>query len=201
MKRIGLIIALLLAIPTAVRAELHETPFFKEAVASGKLPKVDERVPAEPELAVFEPVGNPGGELRMLMAGPNDTRMMVVYGYARLVGYTPPLRLMPDILKSIDVKGGRVFTLTLRRGHKWSDGHPFTSEDFRYWFEDVAENSELSPSGLPAAMLVEGETPHFEALDETTVRYTWTRPNPLFLPNLAGPDPLFIYPPYPVKAG
>jgi len=195
MKRIGLVIPLLLAIPSAARAEVHETPFFKEAVASGKLPKIDDRVPAEPELAVFEPVGNPGGELRMLMAGPNATRMMVVYGYARLVGYTPSLKLVPDILKSIDVKGGRVFTLNLRRGHKWSDGHPFTSEDFRYWFEDVAENSELSPSGLPAALLVEGEAPHFEALDETTVRYTWTRPNPLLLTDLGGPDPLFIYSP------
>ena len=195
MKRIGLVIPLLLAIPSAARAEVHETPFFKEAVASGKLPKIDDRVPAEPELAVFEPVGNPGGELRMLMAGPNATRMMVVYGYARLVGYSPSLKLVPDILKSIDVKGGRVFTLNLRRGHKWSDGHPFTSEDFRYWFEDVAENSELSPSGLPAALLVEGEAPHFEALDETTVRYTWTRPNPLFLTDLGGPDPLFIYSP------
>ena len=195
MKRIGLVIPLLLAIPSAARAEVHETPFFKEAVASGKLPKIDDRVPAEPELAVFEPVGNPGGELRMLMAGPNATRMMVVYGYARLVGYSPSLKLVPDILKSIDVKGGRVFTLNLRRGHKWSDGHPFTSEDFRYWFEDVAENSELSPSGLPAALLVEGEAPHFEALDETTVRYTWTRPNPLLLTDLGGPDPLFIYSP------
>ena len=52
----------------------------------------------------------------------------------------------------------------------------------------------LSPSGLPVSMMVPGgESPHFEVLDETTVRYSWTRPNPLFLPDLAGPDPLYIY--------
>ena len=185
--------ALLLVISGAAWAEPQETPFFKDAVASGKLPKLDERVPAEPELAEFETVGTPGGELRMLMADPEDTRMMVVYGYARLVGYIPSLKLMPDILKSIDVEGGRVFTLHLRRGHKWSDGHAFTSEDFRYWFEDIAKNSRLSPSGLPVSLMAGGEAPQFEALDETTVRYTWSRPNPLFLTELAGADPLFIY--------
>ena len=119
--------------------------------------------------------------------------MMVVYGYARLVGYTPALSLVPDILKSVDVQEGRIFTLHLRSGHKWSDGHPFTAEDFRYWFEDVAQNNQLSPSGLPVSMLVQGEAPRFEVLDDTTVRYTWTRPNPLFLPDLAGADPLYIY--------
>jgi len=134
--------------------------------------------------------------LRMLMASPKDTRMMVVYGYARLVGLTPSLELAPDILKAIDVQDGRIFTLHLRKGMKWSDGHPFTAEDFRYWFQDVASNHHLAPSGLPVDLLPNGEKPHFEVLDEVTVRYSWSRPNPLFLPDLAGPDPLFIYCPF-----
>ena len=40
-----------------------------------------------------------------------------------------------------------VFTLHLREGHKWSDGQPFTAEDFRYYWEDVANDPRLSPSG------------------------------------------------------
>jgi peptide/nickel transport system substrate-binding protein len=193
-KRIGLVVALSMAVPSAVQAaELQETPFFKQDVANGKLSRVDERLPSDPELAGSETIGNSGGELRMLMGGPKDTRMMVVYGYARLVGYTRALTLVPDILTSVDVQDGRVFTLHLRSGHKWSDGHPFSSEDFRYWFEDVAQNNQLSPSGLPVTMMVQGEVPRFEVLDDTTVRYTWTRPNPLFLPELAGADPLYIY--------
>jgi peptide/nickel transport system substrate-binding protein len=184
---------LLLFAPGARCDGLKETPFFAKAVASGKLPKVEDRVPQEPAVAHPALAGKPGGELRMLMGGPKDTRMMVVYAYARLVGYTPKLELQPDILKSIDVEGGRIFTLHLRKGMKWSDGQPFTAEDFRYWFEDVAQNPELSPSGLPVTMLPEGQPPRFEVLDDTTVRYSWERPNPLFLPNVAGPDPLFIY--------
>ena len=193
MKRMGLVVALSMAVPGTVQAELQETPFFKQDVASGKLSRVDERLPSDPELAEPKTIGNSGGELRMLMGGPKDTRMMVVYGYARLVGYTPALTFVPDILTSVDVQDGRVFTLHLRSGHKWSDGHPFTSEDFRYWFEDVAQNNQLSPSGLPVSMMVQGEVPRFEVLDETTIRYAWTRPNPLFLPELAGADPLYIY--------
>src|SRR5262249_11806727 len=175
------------------RAELRETPMFQEEVVGGQLPKIEERVPRELRVAELATVGSPGGELRMLMAGAKDTRMVVGSGYARLVGYTPSLDIEPDILKSIEVEDGRIFTLHLRQGHKWSDGHPFTSEDFRYWLEDVASNPQLSPSGLPVSLLVQGEAPRFEILDETTIRYSWTRPNPLLLPNLAGPSPLFIY--------
>ena len=193
MRRMGLVVALLTAVPGAVRAELHETPFFAQDVTGGKLSGINERLPSDPAVAGLETVGNPDGELRMLMSGPKDTRMMVVYGYARLVGYTPALKLLPDILASVDVEDGRVFTLHLRRGHKWSDGYPFTSEDFRYWIEDVAQNNQLSPSGLPVTLMVQGEVPRFEVLDDTTIRYTWTRPNPLFLPALAGADPLYIY--------
>ena len=83
----------------------------------------------------------------MLMASPKDTRMMVVYGYARLVGYTPALELAPDILKAIDVEDNRIFTLHLRKGHKWSDGSPsprrISATGSRMW----RNNSHLSPLG------------------------------------------------------
>jgi len=85
--------------PDTARGTLRETPFFEQAVANGSLPKVDDRVPSEP--SVVDGTGAPGHQLRMLMSSPKDTRMMVVYGYARLVGYTPALDLAPDILKSL----------------------------------------------------------------------------------------------------
>ena len=193
--RLGIAAAVALAVPDEARAELRETPALENDVGIGSLPKIEVRVPEEPAVAELETIGTPGGELRMLMGGPKDTRMMVVYGYARLVGYTPSLKFAPDILKSIEIEDNRIFTLHLRKGHKWSDGQPFTTEDFRYWFEDVAHNKHLSPSGLPISLLPQGERPHFEVLSATAVRYSWGRPNPLFLPDLAGPSPLYIYRP------
>jgi peptide/nickel transport system substrate-binding protein len=188
-----LLSGLVSSLPASAWASFLETPLFAERVAANGLPKVDERVPAEP--AVVDASGRAGGELHILMASPKDTRMMVVYGYARLVGLTPAFKFKPDILKAIDIENGRIFTLHLRRGMKWSDGHPFTSEDFRFWFEDVASHRKLSPSGLPVDLVPNGDKPRFEVLDETTVRYSWLRPNPLFVPDIAGPDPLFIYAP------
>ena len=78
---------------------------------------------------------------------------MVVYGYSRLVGYDQNFNIVPDLLESIDVKDERVFTMKLRSGHRWSDGQPFTVEDFRYFWEDVANNKELSPTGPPSDQL------------------------------------------------
>lgn len=191
-----------LAVLSSARADaltLVEPPVLAEKVKSGALPTVAKRAPEEPLIVRGRRddwrTGRHGGTLTLLMARAKDIRMMVVYGYARLVGFTKDYELVPDILKKLDVEEGRRFTLHLRKGHRWSDGHPFTAEDFRYYWEDIANNRQLSPVGPPRALLVNGEKPVFEILNETTVRYTWPWPNPDFLPALAGPRPLYLYRP------
>ena len=56
---------------------------------AGHLPPVGKRVPLEPALvdldAEGKTTGRYGGELRLLMGKQKDTRMMSVYGYARLI--------------------------------------------------------------------------------------------------------------------
>ncbi|MGI9417796.1 MAG: ABC transporter substrate-binding protein [Geminicoccaceae bacterium] len=156
--------------------------------------------PSEPSVVTFDAaqgqmIGKPGGELSTLVGKAKDTRLIVVYGYARLVGYDLDFALQPDIVKSVEVEEGRIFTLRLREGHRWSDGEPFTSEDFRYWWEDVANNMALSPTGPPAKLIVDGDLPEVTFPDALTVRYSWPRPNPLFLPALAGATSQFIYMP------
>lgn len=176
-----------------------ETPMFAAQVKDGVLPPVAKRLPEAPLVERMSDTGRTpgrhGGELRILMAGSRDVRLMVVYGYARLVGYNEKYEIVPDIVEKVDVEQDRVFTLRLRKGHRWSDGHPFTAEDFRYFWEDVANNAKLSPTGVPAQLLVGGEKPRFEVIDDHTVRYAWSQPNPTFLPYLAGASPLYIYRP------
>jgi len=198
MLRILMALAVGLAAHTALAAtpEPVETPTLSRTHEN--LPPVAERIPEEPLVldleAMGREIGRHGGDIHTLIGRAKDMRLINVWGYARLVGYDDNLSLQPDILESIDVEDGRVFTFHLRKGHKWSDGHPFTSEDLRYYFEDVATNTELSPTP-PPFLLVEGELPTFEVIDETTVRYTWKGPNPSFLPHLAGARPPFIYRP------
>ena len=176
-----------------------EPPALAERVQAGELPPVAERLPRRPRVTWLEAIGREpgrhGGRLRMLMSRAKDVRLMVVYGYARLVGYDEKLNLVPDLLQRVEVEDERVFTLHLRPGHRWSDGHPFTSEDFRYYWEDIANHDELSPSGPPRELLAGGVAPRFEVVDETTVRYSWDSPNPFFLPALAGARPVYIYAP------
>ncbi|CAN7480304.1 ABC transporter substrate-binding protein [Bosea sp. LjRoot90] len=175
---------------------LIDSPALAAKVTAGGLPPLSERLPKSPRLievaAMGRTPGRHGGTIRMLMGDQRDIRMMTIYGYTRLVVYDDKLELAPDVLESFEVERGRVFTLRLRAGHRWSDGHPLTAEDFRYWWEDVANNKRLSPGGPPQAMLISGQPCRFEILDELTLRYTWAEPNPVFLPGLAGAQPLYI---------
>lgn len=191
-------LAAVLSLAALPARAVEEVPYWAAAVAAGDLPPVGERLPEVPRvIAASETraLGTYGGDWAMLVNRVKDTRLLVVFGYARLVGYDTSLEIVPDILESFDVEDGRIFTFHLRPGHRWSNGDPFTAEDFRYWWEDVANNRNLSPSGPPSTLLVDGEAPLFEMIDETTVRYTWSKPNPDFLPALASASPLFIYRP------
>lgn len=190
---------LLLLVSSAAAAGLIEPPSLMKRVGSGDLPPIAERVPRDGAVvdlpADGKELGQYGGELRLLMGKQKDTRMMSVYGYARLISLDEKFRFVPDILKSFEVREGREFTLFLRQGHRWSDGHPFTAEDFRYFWEDVATNKKISPHGIPKQLLVEKRPPRFEVINRTTVRYTWHKPNREFIPWVAGPRPLEIYRP------
>jgi len=174
----------------------EETPYFNDLVKAGKIDPVARRLPQQPRIIDLEKLGREpgihGGKMRMLMGSKKDVRMMVYYGYSRLVGYDLNYKLQADILASYEVEDGRIFTLHLRPGHRWSDGAPFTTEDFRFAYEDVMLNKKLRRGGLANSMLVDGKGPKFTVIDEVTVRYEWDAPNPKFLPALAAPLPLYI---------
>lgn len=177
----------------------RESLFWANEVVAGNMLPVAMRLPDMP--LVVDPrdhgrvLGVQGGLLRTLVSRTKDIRQMVPFGYARLVGYDSAYQLQADILASYDVEEGRRFTLHLRPGHRWSDGHLFTSEDFKYWWENVANNLELTPSGPPDFLRVEGEFPTVSFPDAQTVIYEWSRANTAFLPALAMARPPFIFRP------
>ncbi len=192
-------IAMPRSLALAAGLEFQEAPMLKERVAKGELPPLAERLPQTPLVSDFASrkrvAGQYGGEVRTLVSKARDLRYISANSYTRLVGYDEKLDLQPDLAEKIDVEENRIFTFTLRKGHKWSDGHPFTTEDFRYFWEDVALNKELSPSGPSETFIVDGKPAKVEILDELRVRYTWTKPNPRFLPSLALPRPLTVFQP------
>ena len=203
MRRLLLITALGVMLPTGTlpmgTLAAEEPPSLAVEVAAGRLPPLAERLPAVPRRDVPARAdwqsGRYGGTLRTLTRTGRDPRDLNLLGYARLVVWDVDFHLLPDILAAVEVEQGRSFTLRLRPGHRWSDGQPFTAEDFRFWWQDVALHPVLSPDGLPQELLVEGAPPRFEVIDEITLRYSWDKPNPRFLPALAATSPLQIFAP------
>ena len=191
------------ALPMGTRVSMArdlEPDFLKDRVAAGELPPVAERLPKNPRIIKLSEMGRKagthGGSLRTLISGQRGIRLVPQNSYARLVGYDEQLNLQPDLLEAFHVDAeSRVYTLTLREGHKWSDGSPFSAEDFRYCWEDAIMNKELYRGGPPTDLLVDGKPPKFEVLNERTLRYSWHDTMPDFLANLAKPGPLKIFMP------
>jgi peptide/nickel transport system substrate-binding protein len=191
-----LLAALLLPSPARTDSAAPEVPSLVARVASGELPPLAQRLPERPLVAETDPAAAYGGELRMLIGTPKDLKLAFVYGYARLVRFDTSYRIVPDIAERVEVKdGGRSFTFHLRKGHRWSDGAPFTSADFAYWWRHVANDEDLSPGGPPAMLLVDGEPPKVEFPDTWTVTFSWAQPNNLFLLDQAGAYPTQLYRP------
>jgi peptide/nickel transport system substrate-binding protein len=198
MRRLALILSFLAA-PLMAQPQVREVPYWSQEVASGELPPVTERIPEIPLVVDLEAkgrtFGTQGGTLRTLVSRSKDVRQMVNYGYSRLVIYDRNYDLVPDILRAVDIEDDRRFTLHLRPGHRWSDGAPFTSADFEYWWKHVVNNEDITPTGPPAFMNVAGQWGTVSFPDPLTVVFEWPVPNPAFLPLLAQATPPFIYRP------
>ena len=169
-------------------------------VESGKLPPMQERLPETPLVVELDgdgiSTGQYGGTLQMRMGKAKDIRMMTVYGYARLIGFNDEYQLVPDFLEKFESEERRIFTLHLRKGHKWSDGHSFYLGGFPLLFRGHRQQQgSFGRAGLPQVLLSNGKAPKFEVIDEHTVRYTWEDPNPAFPLGLAGASPAYIYKP------
>ena len=68
---------------------------------------------------------------------------------------------------------------------KWSDGAPFTADDFIFWFEDIYSNPEIVPTPTPE-MRPQGKPGRMVKVDETTVRWEFDVPYFLFEDIMAG---------------
>src|SRR5262245_36727953 len=175
--------------PAKWPTKFNEAPMLAELVKQGKLPPVTERVPKEP--LVIKPVheiGRYGGTWRRGFTGPGDQEngnrivssdKLLFWEYT---GTQPRPCIARQWLLSDD---GRSVTLYLRKGHKWSDGKPFTADDFVFWYEDMCGNKDITPVPHPDFM-INGKSGVLKKIDETTVLFEFPEPNYLFLDILAG---------------
>lgn len=161
-----------------------EAPMLAERVAAGDLPPAAERIPSNPMvLAVAEEIGTYGGEMLDLYDGSRLAEFRQ-FGYEGLVRWnTDGSEVIPNIAAGWEVsEDGSAYTFTLREGLRWSDGHPFTTADIQFYFDEVAFEPYNCCNDY---MLVDGQKPVVEIIDDLTFSMSWDAPNSTLLQNLA----------------
>ncbi|MCR9218194.1 MAG: ABC transporter substrate-binding protein [bacterium] len=152
------------------------------------LPPLEDRLPENPLVVTpHERPGQQGGTWEMALVGGGSLSMLYRYQ-----AYDPLLRwnadwsaFEPNVAESFEVsEDSTTYTFTLRRGHKWSDGEPYTTEDIRFWYEDIF----LDPdAGLTdeAHWYADGEVAKLEIVDDVTFRVVFPAPNGFFATKMA----------------
>jgi peptide/nickel transport system substrate-binding protein len=164
-------------------ASFNEAPELAELVAKGELPPVEERLPKD--LMVIQPVdgiGKYGGVWRRGFTGPGDNEngnRIQASDRPILVDQTGSVP-RPSLAKAWEIsEDGKTFTLYLREGLKWSDGAPFTADDFVFWYEDIYGNKDIVPTPIPD-MTPEGKPGRIVKVDDYTVNFEFDVPFYLF---------------------
>ena len=155
--------------------EFAEAPMLAKRVASGELPPLEDRLPEEPQVLrpAFE-IGRYGRFLRD--AGTSVGSGQIVRGMQQPMAIWPPdaSTFIPNVPKLWVLSDDRMaFTLHLRRGMKWSDGEPLTSDDFEFFYDDILLNTELTPNP-PERYRPSGELMTMTVIDDFTVEYGFT---------------------------
>ncbi|MGI9322631.1 MAG: ABC transporter substrate-binding protein [Pseudomonadales bacterium] len=174
--------------PMQTASELGITQFSQSPYLDAQdLPPVAERLPDDPVVVVpLAEVGKYGGTARITtnewLTFPNMEPPMAISADMRTI--------LPNLAESWTVSpDGRRITLTLRKGIKWSDGVPLTSDDFLFTFNDIWVNNEYSP--VPSRNVEGGKA---VKVDDRTFYYEFKEPRPLMVNLLANYGDFFVDP-------
>lgn len=172
---------------------LKENPIFAERVKKGELPAVGKRLPVEPLVVLpYDEIGRYGGKLRGIsIAYESGTSEIMSWRHANLVRFSDDVRtIVPNIAKSWKFNADYTeITFILRKGHRWSDGRPFTTDDVVFYMDDIIRNKELhkitpSPWGSLGASV--------EKIDTVTFKFKFKTPYTGLLYYLGGAGSYFV---------
>ena len=177
--------------PEVTGPAYQEAPILADLVAKGELPPVEERLPEIPLLVpVTESIGVYGGTWHRGFLGPSDYNNYTRVVYDALVRFSPDgSKIEPRLIESWESSEDfTTWTIHMRKGAKWSDGEPFTSDDIMFWYQDVLLNTDLTPKVAKWMQNSDGTTAVVAAVDEYTVTWTYTNPNTTLMMELANQD-------------
>jgi len=181
-----------------VITKYNEAPMLAAQVTAGKLPALEDRLPETPKIANEFPnammateIGEYGGVLRTCTDDIGWDPDLLLFQIEPLIN-TPGLlgeEFVANIVEKYEVNAdSTVFSFTLRKGLKWSDGVPVTTKDVDFAWNDFILNTELTPSvpnWLRVGSVASGEPPVLKIVDDYTFTMTYPQSNGGFLLALA----------------
>lgn len=167
----------------------QEAPMLADLVAKGELPPVDERLPVNPSVVEALSVGEYGGTWHRAFKGPGDRWGPTKLMEERVLKYTADsegnVQLTPAYIESYSVnEDSTEFTFTLLEGLKWSDGVPVTTEDVKFWYNDIYNNKDIT-ANYETYLAPGGEPLELEVVDDRTFTVKFAQPYVYFLSILA----------------
>ena len=152
------------------------------------LPPLSERLPEEPlVVAPYHSIGVYGGTFNgMSNATEAGTYDFLTTRHVNLVRLSDDLQtIVPNVATDWEWNDDFTqLTFFLRKGHKWSDGAPFTADDVKFWYDNLS----LDPKVIPIPkdyVLVAGEPMTVDVIDPQTVRFNLPAPKPGLLVHFA----------------
>ncbi|PZE19512.1 ABC transporter substrate-binding protein [Paenibacillus xerothermodurans] len=153
------------------------------------LPPIQDRLPAEVKVTNEMPadmlkyeIGTYGGTLRTVTSAVGWDADVFVMNNEPLLN-TPGIlgtEITGNVLLGYTAsEDGKSFDFQMRKGLKWSDGTPVTTEDVRFSIEDMLFNEELTPvfpAWLKAGGKAEGSPLSFKVVDEYSFQITFDQP-------------------------
>ena len=155
-------------------SEIGLTSFSGSPFLEGRgLPPVEERLPDDPVvIQPYESIGQYGGKARITLW---DSWQFFNWEHALTLS-ADMRNVLPNLAESWSLsEDGRVTTVKLRAGLKWSDGAPLTADDFMFRLNHVFLDPDFSPVTY---RLVRGC--EFVKIDDLTFQYVFPEPNPMF---------------------
>ncbi len=176
--------------PAAPASKYKEAPMLAEQVKAGKLPPVDQRLPQNPAVVEAAEVGQYGGIWHRGILGPSDFNGVARIIDDALVIFSPDggsvvMKYAESVTSSPDFKS---WTVKLRKGSKWSNGDPFTTDDIMFWYKDALQNKDLVPSPPGWMKNKDGSLVEVKQVDDVTVQWNYADPHTTFLFELANAE-------------
>ena len=156
--------------------------------ADGGSPPAQTEAPPQPggvlqtiglrDLPHLHPWTNPRNNISFFLT-TSVYETLLTYEYKPFQDYREEYKIAPLLAERWDLRDNTAYTFNLKRNVKWHDGQPFTAQDVKFSYEQLADPAGRLVGGASLATMAS-----LSVVDDYTVRITTKEPDVEFLGKL-----------------